>query len=191
MAGRQAKIITPTLLRRMLAQARKGPYPKRDCVIILLSVKAGLRACEIARLDWSMALDAQGQIGSLLNVRDAIAKMGSGRRIPMHPDLRNAIARLKGRAEPNGSIVRSARGGAMRPNSIVNWFVTLFAELDARGCSSHSGRRTFITTAARRAHHAGCSIRDVQLLAGHSSIELTQRYIDGDTHGQRRLVRML
>ena len=191
MAGRQAKIITPTLLRRMLAYAGRGPFPRRDRVIILLSVKAGLRACEIARLDWSMTLDAQGQIGSLLHVRDAIAKMRSGRRIPIHPDLREALVRLKGRTEPIGAIVRSARGGAMRPNSIVNWFVTLFAELDAEGCSSHSGRRTFITTAARRAHHAGCSIRDVQLLAGHSSIELTQRYIDGDTHGQRRLVRML
>ena len=191
MAGRQAKIITPTLLRRILAYAGRGPSPRRDRVIILLSVKAGLRACEIARLDWSMTLDAQGQIGSLLHVRDAIAKMRSGRQIPIHPDLREALVRLKGRTEPMGPIVRSARGGAMRPNSIVNWFVTLFAELDAEGCSSHSGRRTFITTAARRAHHAGCSIRDVQLLAGHSSIELTQRYIDGDTHGQRRLVRML
>lgn len=191
MAGRQAKIITPTLLRRMLAHVRHGPFPKRDRVIILLSVKAGLRACEIARLDWSMALDAQGQIGQILHVRDAIAKMRSGRRVPIHPDLRRALVALKGRSNPTGPIIRSARGGAMRPNSIVNWFVVLFAELEADGCSSHSGRRTFITTAARRAHRAGCSIRDVQLLAGHSSIELTQRYIDGDTHGQRRLVGLL
>jgi len=79
----------------------------------------------------------------------------------------------------------------MRPNSIVNWFVALFAELRIAGCSSHSGRRTFITNAARRAHRAGCSLRDVQLLAGHRSIETTQAYIDGDTDGQRRLVSLL
>ena len=191
MAGRQAKIIPPTLLRRMLARARHGPFPKRDRVIILLSVKAGLRACEIARLDWSMALDAQGQVASVLHVRDAIAKMRSGRRVPIHPDLQRALVSLKGKTVPAGPIIRSARGGALRPNSIVNWFVALFAKLDAEGCSSHSGRRTFITAAARRAHRVGCSIRDVQLLAGHSSIEQTQRYIDGDTHGQRRLVAMI
>jgi hypothetical protein len=35
------------------------------------------------------------------------------------------------------------------------------------------------------------SLRDVQLLAGHQSIETTQRYIDGDTPSQRRLVSLL
>jgi integrase len=79
----------------------------------------------------------------------------------------------------------------MRPNSIVNWFVQLFAELGLDGCSSHSGRRTFITAAARNAHRAGYSLRDVQLLAGHRSIETTQRYIDGSTHGQRKLVSLI
>ncbi len=55
MPGRQAKIISPILLRRMLAYAARSPCPARNRVIVLLSVKAGLRACEIARLDWSMA----------------------------------------------------------------------------------------------------------------------------------------
>ena len=79
----------------------------------------------------------------------------------------------------------------MRANSIVNWFVTMFDELKLEGCSSHSGRRTFITAAARNVHRTGGSLRDVQLLAGHQSIETTQRYIDGDTQSQRRLVSLL
>jgi integrase/recombinase XerD len=59
------------------------------------------------------------------------------------------------------------------------------------GCSSHSGRRTFITHAARVVHQAGASLRDVQLLAGHRSIQATQRYIDGDTGAQRKLVALI
>jgi len=191
MPGRQAKIITPTMLRRMLTFVGGTPFTKRDRVIILLSVKAGLRACEIARLDWTMVFDARGQVGAFIAVRDAISKRRSGRRIPLHADLRRALVRLKGRGIPSGPIIRSARGNAMRPNSIVNWFIALFKALELEGCSSHSGRRTFITAAARNAYKAGCSLRDVQLLAGHSSIDVTQGYIDGDTMGQRRLVALL
>ena len=91
----------------------------------------------------------------------------------------------------SGPVVRSARGGPMAANSVVNWFGELYREIGADGCSSHSGRRTFITMTARGAHHAGASLRDVQLLAGHASIETTQRYIDGDTDAQRRLVKNL
>jgi integrase/recombinase XerD len=175
----------------MLAHVRHSSHAARDRVIILLSVRAGLRAAEIAKLDWSMVLDVRGQVTDTITIRDAIAKKGSGRRIPVHNELRRALVALQRRFEGPGPVVRSSRGGAMQPNSIVNWFVQLFAELGIAGCSSHSGRRTFITTAARNAHRAGCSLRDVQLLAGHRSIETTQRYIDGDTDSQRKLVSLL
>jgi integrase len=186
MPGKQAKVVTPQMLRQMLRFTSRTPFPIRNRVMILLSVKAGLRACEIARLDWSMTLDARGQIADHLAIHDAIAKKRSGRRIPMHPDLRRALQRLPRTEKPFGPVIRSARGGYFRSTSVVNWFAALFRELGFEGCSSHSGRRTFITAAARNIHRSGCSLRDVQLLAGHRSIETTERYIDGDTRGQRR-----
>lgn len=190
MPGRQARLIAAYTLRRMLAHVRHSPTPARDRAIILLSVKAGLRAAEIANLDWSMVLNDRDCVGDGLAIRDSIAKKRSGRQIPLHSDLREALRDL-GRYGKSGPIIKSSRGGSMRPNSIVNWFVKLFAELGVEGCSSHSGRRTFVTLAARSAHRAGCSLRDVQLLAGHRSIETTQHYIDGHTYGQRRLVSLL
>jgi|HubBroStandDraft_4_1064222.scaffolds.fasta_scaffold01855_5 hypothetical protein len=39
--------------------------------------------------------------------------------------------------------------------SIVVWFNRAFQIIGLEGCSSHSGRRTFITRAARLAHRAG------------------------------------
>jgi integrase/recombinase XerD len=77
------------------------------------------------------------------------------------------------------------------PLSIVVWFNRAFRNIGLNGCSSHSGRRTFITRAARLVHKAGGSLRDVQLLAGHRSIQTTQRYIDGDTDAQRKLVSLI
>ena len=79
----------------------------------------------------------------------------------------------------------------MTPVSIVNWFALAYQALGFEGCSSHSGRRTFITRAARMVHKAGGSLRDVQLLAGHRSIAVTQEYIDGDSDAQRRLVSLI
>jgi integrase len=191
MPGKQAQRLTPPMLKRMLRYAAKTAFPLRDRVMILLSVKAGLRACEIAGLEWTMVLDAQGRVSDTIHVCDVIAKKRGGRRIPMHPDLRHALERLARSSEPIGPVIRSYRGSHLRPNSVVNWFAVLFAELGFEGCSSHSGRRSFITVAARNIHRSGCSLRDVQLLAGHRSIQTTESYIDGDTCGQRKLVRFV
>src|SRR4051795_8083743 len=91
MAGRQANIITPGMLRRMLGYVRRSRYPQRNRVIVLLAVKAGLRACEIAGLEWSMVLDGKGSIGWSLNVWDAIAKKRAGRRVPLAPERRRPM----------------------------------------------------------------------------------------------------
>ena len=191
MAGSQAKIISESGLRRMLVAAGRTQNAARDRTIVLLSAKAGLRACEIARLDWSMVLDDRSKVSNRIELVDSAAKKGSGRRIPIHPDLKRQLQILARTSPRCGPVIASTRGGPMKPNSIVNWFVALFAHLGMTGCSSHSGRRTFVTHAARSVHKAGGSLRDVQLLAGHRSIETTQRYIDGDTDAQRRLVRAL
>ena len=191
MLGRQAKIISAATLRRMLNYARRTSDPDRNRTIILLSVKAGLRAAEVARLEWPMVLDARGPVADIIAVQNSIAKRRSGRRVPIHAVLRDSLTTLMHQSAADGPVIVSARGRRMRPNSIVNWFVAMFRELGVDGCSSHSGRRTFITAAARNVHRAGCSLRDVQLLAGHSSIETTQGYIDGDIKGQRKLVSLL
>lgn len=192
MAGRQANVLEPMSLNIVLRYVeRHHADPVRSAAIILLSVRAGLRAAEIAKLEWPMVLTARGAVSNTVDVPDDIAKMGSGRRVPMHRDLRRALVALLHREQTAGPVIKSARGGHMTPNSIVNWFVTLFKETGLQGCSSHSGRRTFITRAARLTHKAGGSLRDVQILAGHRSIDTTQSYIDGDSHAQRRLIALL
>jgi integrase/recombinase XerD len=71
------------------------------------------------------------------------------------------------------------------------WFARLYGALGFDGASSHSGRRTFITKAAKRIVEAGGSLRDIQELAGHSSLATTQRYIQGDSRAKQNVVRMI
>ena len=191
MAGKQAKVLSEDHIKNLLVFAQASRHPQRNQVVVLLSVKAGLRAGEIAKLTWDMVLDPSGNISSSLELQDRAAKNGGGRLIPLHADLREALFELHQITGGCGPVVRSERGGAMQSLSIVTWFARAYRALGFDGCSSHSGRRTFITRAARLVHKAGGSLRDVQLLAGHRSIQTTQRYIDGDSDAQRRLVGLI
>ncbi len=191
MLGKQAKILSPLDVADLLAFADCTRHPLRNRVIVLLSAKAGLRAGEIANLTWDMVVDASGEIGNVIELRDHAAKKSSGRLIPIHPDLADALSARREACAGSSHVVRSERGGPMTALSVVVWFNRAYQALCLEGCSSHSGRRTFITRAARLAHKAGGSLRDVQLLAGHRSIQTTQRYIDGDTDAQRKLVSMI
>lgn len=193
MAGKQAKTIADRDLRKVLAHIRRSRYPARDRVMVLLSVKAGLRACEIAGLTWPMVLNARGEIASLVATRDSISKGRRGRIIPMNRTLAIALRDLQRQSRPGPQcpVIQSERGRAMRANSIVNWFGALYRTIGLEGCSSHSGRRTFITKAARLVFRVGGSLRDVQQLAGHASIEMTQRYIEGNEAAKRALVQLI
>jgi integrase/recombinase XerD len=191
MPGRQAKTLSAADVNDLLVFASCTRNPLRNRVIVLLSAKAGLRANEIANLTWDMVVGPTGEISGVLELRDHAAKKGSGRIIPIHPELRPALADLRQVAALSEHVVTSGRGGPMTSLSIVVWFNRAFRNIGLKGCSSHSGRRTFVTRAARLVHKAGGSLRDVQLLAGHRSIQTTQRYIDGDSDAQRKLVSLI
>src|SRR6266513_6023292 len=95
MAGKQAKVLSRQQVIAALRHVRRSRYPQRDRVMILLSVKAGLRAGEIAKLTWPMVLDADGRIGHRIELHDNAAKKRSGRSIPLHPTLRRELQRLR------------------------------------------------------------------------------------------------
>jgi integrase/recombinase XerD len=188
-----ARVLAAADVLRLLDHVTWTRHPVRNQVIVLLSFKAGLRACEIAGLSWSMVLRPDGRLSDLLFVSGAIAKNGSARQIPIHPELKAALGRLRitsGKPR-DGPVIRSERGGHMTAATIVNWFLNIYAQLGLTGCSSHSGRRTFITRSARLLAKTGGSLRDIQELVGHRDLSTTQRYIEGDRDAQRKLIRLL
>jgi integrase/recombinase XerD len=192
MPGKQAKILSDSNIADLLLFTETTRHPLRNKVIVLLSAKAGLRAGEISHLTWDMVTDPIGAVGTTIELPDYAAKKGGGRKVPLHEDLRLALTELRSASQGTGPVITSERGGGpMTPLSIVVWFANAYRVIGLDGCSSHSGRRTFITRAARLVHKVGGSLRDVQMLAGHRSIQTTQRYIDGDTDAQRKLVKMI
>ena len=92
MLPRQAKILTKEQADLLLIYAGSTRHACRDRLIFLLSVKAGLRAGEIAGLTWDMVLGGDGDLAGCIELRDPVAKKRSGRRIPLHPELREALS---------------------------------------------------------------------------------------------------
>jgi integrase len=176
MSGRQAKVLLDQQIEDLLVYTSTTRNPERNRVVVLLSIKAGLRAGEIAKLTTWCRCD--------LRSRHSDRAPGSRRqKEPCPPDpapcrLADRPVNLAQSKRGGGAVIRSERGDCA-PLSIVNWFAGAFCAIGLEGCSSHSGRRTFITRAVRVVHQAEASLPDVQLLAGHRSIQMirhAQRY---------------
>lgn len=192
--GKQAKTLSKAQIDGLLGYIAGTRYPIRNRVIVLLSVKAGLRAKEIASLTWGMVTDATGQIGSSIHLADVASKGKSGRVIPINRALLDALVTLRSNplsSRPSDYVISTERAAATSAHAIVIMFARWFDEMGYTGCSSHSGRRTFITNAARRISTVGGSLRDVQMLAGHSTLSTTQRYIEADSAAQKKIVELV
>ena len=193
--GKQAKIISDKQVRAVLVELGTRRYPARDRAMFMLSLKAGMRAKEIALITWSMVTDAEGGVADVIALENRAAKGKSGRVIPMHADLKAALVALRQergeKMRPDLPVIHSERDRGLSPGAVAVWFHRLYSSLGMVGCSSHSGRRTFITRAARKIGEVGGSLRDIQQLAGHASLGTTARYIDGDHDAQRKVVALI
>lgn len=188
--GKQAKALNPKQIEALIHHVSKLRSGLRNQVIVLLSFRAGLRAKEVANLRWSMILGPDGNLGDCIHLTDVASKGRSGRIIPINRELRSALIYLH---QQNGKrlsewVITTERSDRTSPQAIVNLFQRWYRDLGQIGCSSHSGRRTFITNAARKISTVGGSLRDVQQLAGHTSLQTTQRYIEGDAEARKRVV---
>jgi integrase len=196
--SKQAKILTKTQINTVSSYLLTRRYGLRDQTIFLLSVRAGLRAKEIANLRWSMVTDADGNVANAMHLTDAASKGRSGRIVPLNTQLKKNLVdmlisakNVRNFSYQMDHVITTERAKNTTAQTIVNMFQRWYDDIGLLGCSSHSGRRTFITNAAKTISTVGGSLRDVQMLAGHSSLTVTQRYIDADSEAQKRLIALL
>jgi integrase len=147
MQGKQAKIVSPTQERASVGYLETTRYPHRDPVMFLLSMKAGLRAKEMASLTWAMVTDAAGQVAEVIHVPNRASKgKTGGRTIPMHPELQAALVMLQtwraDMATPEQPLLFSERGGGVSPATVRLWFHRLYTSLKMDGCSAIPGQKS-------------------------------------------------
>jgi len=153
----------------------------------------GLRAGEISQLLWKFVLHDNGKVGNVLRLPNEVAKWKSGADLPISKSLQAALEALwQAQSKdhpiaPTDHIFRSQKGSGLSRQSVVDLFRLIWqnAGVDA---SSHSGRRFFITKAARNVSAVGGSLRDVMALARHKHMSTTQLYVAQNTKAQTALV---
>ena len=126
-------------------QAIEKTKNDRERVMLLLSVKAGLRSVEIAGLTWGR-IDFDGKTLLL-----STTKGNKPRHVPMHGELVAALmayrATRKGKDGKERSVLVNTRTHKpMTPNAVAVWLRDCYVKrLGWTGYSSHSGRRSFAT----------------------------------------------
>jgi integrase len=181
-----------TLSDARIKEALDAADTTRNKLILMLSIKAGLRACEIAGLRWE-DIDWEDRTMQL-----KVTKGGVRRQVPINHSLLYLMREhmeesWRADKKATGPVIVNGRGGyePTTPNAIAQWLRRHYEKLEWEGYSSHSGRRTFVTRAAQRIKDAGGTMKDIQELVGHADLRTTAGYIDTDENAQRKLVDLI
>jgi integrase/recombinase XerD len=176
-AMKQARTLTDKQLKMVLAHCATRRHAARDRCIIMFSFLAGLRAKELAALTVANVKDDKGEMRDEFLLAANQTKGRKARRVYISSRLKKELeAYLKSvQLRPLcAALFQSQKGAAFSANTMCQLFLNIYSACGIDGASSHSGRRTFITNLAGK----GVSVRVLAELAGHSSIAVTQRYID-------------
>lgn len=185
----QAKTLTPQELRQALGQASLSRHAARDKAMLLLTHLAGMRVGEVAALRVADVLDADGNVRGELRLQAHQTKGNVGRVVFINERLQKELAAyarsMRSKAATSPFFMTQKRTG-FSANTLTQHFIVLYKRAGLEGATSHSGRRTFITNLAAQ----GVSVRVLAALAGHRSIQTTQRYIDVNDNMLRNAVEL-
>lgn len=193
MLKKQAKVLSDQQIKAVLKYLESCPRNSlRNRVMFLLSLH-GLRSKEIAELQVSMITNSESEIADVIALQDRASKGRSGRIIPINKVLKELLIEYVGSRKKVQSdyVIVTERSEKFSANAVTVFFKRLYSKLGFVGCSSHSGRRSFITQCARKVSLAGGSLRDVMNLAGHKNLQTTQLYVEQNEEAQKSLIKML
>jgi integrase/recombinase XerD len=186
----QAQTLSDAQLKRILQWCSTRRHSTRDRTIIQFSFYAGLRAKEIAALRRGDVYDDTGAVRTQFLLSAAQAKGGRSRTVWINRRLRRVLAEYAAQLDMrdlNRPLFESQKGGAFSANTMTQLFLDIYKAAGFAHASSHSGRRSFITNLAAKS----VSVRVLAELAGHSSIQTTQRYIDVNSKQMSDAVELL
>ena len=174
----QAKTLNKTEFKQLLDVTNScSRYAARDATMLLFTHLCGLRVGEVVALRFDDILDANGTVRDEMTLDAARTKSKRARKIflpkQMQRQLREYVNSLNKQPQ-HGYLFSTQKSQQFSANTATQHLQRLYARAAIQGATSHSGRRTWLTTLSQK----GVSVRVLAEMAGHKSIQTTQRYID-------------
>ena len=170
---------------------KSSPFPIRDCAILQVSYRCGLRAKEIAELKISDILDNKGEIKETVTLRKKTTKgHRGGVAFFTHPEVREALSKYlvqirSSKATQYENVFISKKGTPFSPSSMSRLFTHIYKRAGFEGCTSHSGRRSL----CKNLNAQNVSVYNIQKIMRHSNIQTTvNHYLSVDEETLANLV---
>ena len=184
----QARTLTHKELRRVLDYVASRPHAARNRLVLLMTHWAGMRVGEVAALRVEDVLAQDGAVKAEIRLDAQRTKGKHARTVFLGDKLRKEIAAYAKTLDgQQGQLFRTQKRAHFTANSLCQTLKAIYAQAGMDGASSHSGRRSFITTLASK----GVGVRVLASLAGHRSIATTQLYIDVNDDMKRSAVELV
>jgi len=176
----KAPVLSPEQFKRTIKYQKSTKYGLRNRVLLMISFYLGLRAKEMSSLIVGDLVDRNGDLKEECSLKKHQTKRSKQRRFYLtNEKLKKVLVEyLETKKDRDGNLdldqplIKSQKGGFFNPNTLQQLFHQMYKCVGIEA-SSHSGRRTMATRQADR----GVSIRNLQVILGHSSISSTALYI--------------
>ncbi|MCA3774279.1 MAG: site-specific integrase [Cutibacterium sp.] len=176
----------------MLLYCKQTAFPDRNRCVFMLGYLAGMRIGEIAALRIGDVLTAEGDVRASIQLAAAQTKGNEARTVLLNAQLQAELGAYVDKLPEVAKVaaapfITSKSGKLFSANGLCQLMLKLYDDAGLDRATSHSTRRTFITTLA----HKGVNVRVLAALAGHRSIGTTQKYIDLNDNILRAAVEMM
>jgi len=190
--SKQAKVLNSIEIRKVLDYVATRKHSVRNRALIMIMFNTGMRVSEVASLRIKDVLDSEGAVKNEIMLAAENTKTNEARTVFVNEKLRKELqqyAKLLVKANPNNKFFYSQkkRSDGFTANTLTQHFHYLYKRAGLDGCSSHSARRTFITTLANK----GVGVRVIMGLSGHKALSSVQCYIDCNSELMRNAVELI
>jgi len=187
----QAKTLSKAELKQLLDVTNScSRYPQRDATMLLFTHLCGLRVGEVAALRFDDILDANDTVLDEMGLDAARTKSKRARKIFLPKQMQRQLqAYVRGVAKrpQHGYLFSTQKSARFSANTATQHLQRLYVRAGISGATSHSGRRTWLTNLSQK----GVSVFVLADMAGHASIQTTQRYVTVNDEMKRNAAELI